>query len=167
MGLNTMMGRKPKSQDHCLPDSPSVLNDLNQFYGRFDTPDFKAECDIICASTPRNPTIQLKEQEVGLCLSQTKPRKAPGPDGLCGHVLKVCSTQLRAVLTRLFQRLLYTCTVPRSWNVSTIRPVPKKPGPTDLNNFCPVALTPVMAKCMERVDSKHLTSYIAEQLDPL
>ena len=55
----------------------------------------------------------------------------------------------------------------RAWKASIIRPVPKKPGSKDLNDFCPVALAPVLAKCMESDVSKHLTSSIAQQLDPL
>ncbi|XDV35077.1 hypothetical protein PO909_005118, partial [Leuciscus waleckii] len=53
------------------------------------------------------------------------------------------------------------------WKHSIIRPVPKKPRSKSLNDFRPVALTPILAKCMEKVVRKHLTSCIKEQFDPL
>lgn len=149
-GLNTMMGRRSKGgDDDDLLDTPSFVNDLNRFYGRFDIEDFKDKSNTICLSAHRNPTIQLSEQEVGICLSQIKPHKAPGPDGLGGRALKVCASQLKPAVG-LFQFLLNTCTVPKTWKHSIIRPVPKKPRSKSLN-----------------VVSKHLTSCIKEQFDPL
>ncbi|KAK1784942.1 hypothetical protein P4O66_018370, partial [Electrophorus voltai] len=47
--------------------------------------------------------------------------------------------------------------VPSSFKQSTIVPVPKKPRPSDLNDYRPVALTSVMMKCFEkRVRDYHL-----------
>lgn len=126
-GLNTLMGRRSKGgDDDDLLDTPSFVNDLNRFYGRFDIAHFKDKSNAICLGAHRNPTIQLSEQEVGICLSQIKPHKAPAPDGLGGRALKVCASQLKTVLTRLFQFLLNTCTVPKTWKHSIIRPVPKQ-----------------------------------------
>lgn len=110
----------------------SFANDLNHFQGRFDAPDSKDKSDSICTNIPRNPTIQLSEEEVGTCPT---------------------------VLTKLFQFLkLYTYTMPTTWKASTIRPVSKKSGSKELNNFCPIALTSVLAKRMERVGCNRLTS---------
>lgn len=165
-GLNKMMGRRPKILEDSAMDV-SFANDLNQFYGRFDTSDSKNKSDAILTNIPSNSTIQLSEEEVGTCLSRIKPHKAPGPDGLRGKVLKTCAAQLTSVLTRLFQFLLVNCTMPTTWKVSTIRPVPKTTGSKELNNFRPIALTSVLAKCMERVVCHHLSSSIGQQLDPL
>lgn len=90
-GLNTMMGRMPKRQDDGSLDSPSFVNDLNRFYRKFDTTDFKDVRNVFFASVPRNPTIQLSEEKVGTFLLQIKPHKAPGPDGLHRCNLKMYS----------------------------------------------------------------------------
>lgn len=167
--LNIMMGRSKKAQvGHCIAEhSLSFVNDLNHFYSRFDSTDAKEKALSACAEVPRDQPIQLSEEDVGGYLSRVKPHKAPGPDCLGGRVLKVCSAQLKGVLTVLFQILLNTCTVPNSWKTSIIKPLPKKPGSKTLNNFRPVALTSVLAKCMERVVSKHLVAAVKDQLDPL
>ena len=57
--------------------------------------------------------------------------------------------------------------MPGVWKSSIIKPIPKKPGSKELNDFHPVALTPVLAKCMERVVTKHLTASLNLYLDPL
>ena len=56
--------------------------------------------------------------------------------------------------------------MPRAWKTSTIIPVPKKAAPLQLNDHRPVALTPTIAKCFEKVVSKHLKFDVVDQLDP-
>lgn len=92
-----MMGRMPKGGDDDLLDTPSFVNELNRFYGRFNIADFKDKSNAICLGVHRNSIIQLSEQEVGTRLSQIKPHKALGPDGL--GALKVCASQLKTVLS--------------------------------------------------------------------
>jgi len=56
--------------------------------------------------------------------------------------------------------------MPRAWMTSTIIPVPEKATPLQLNDYRPVALTPIIAKCFEKVVSKHLKFDTVDQLDP-
>ena len=56
--------------------------------------------------------------------------------------------------------------MPHAWKNSTIIPVPKKATPFQLNDYHPVALTPIIAKCFEKVVSKHLKFVVLDQLDP-
>jgi hypothetical protein len=51
--------------------------------------------------------------------------------------------------------------------MSTIVPVTKKAKVTELNDFCPVALTSVIMKCFERLVKDHITSTLPDTLDPL
>ena len=62
--------------------------------------------------------------------------------------------------------LLYLHVMPRARKTSTIIPVPKKATPLQLNDYRPVALTPIIAKCFEKVVSKHLKFDVVDQLDP-
>lgn len=150
-----------------MADCGKFVNDLNIFYGRYDVRDPKIGCSITCDQIGSYEHIQLSEEEVAMSLSKIRPNKAPGPDGLQGRVLKVCSQQLKGVLTQLFQILLNCGVCPNSWKKSTIIPVPKVSKAIALGDFRPVALTPLLAKCMERVVSTHLMSSVGNQLDPL
>ena len=51
--------------------------------------------------------------------------------------------------------------------MATIVTVPKKAKVTELNDYCPVALTSVIMKCFERLVNDHITSNIPDTLDPL
>ena len=144
-GLNKMMGRNG-SNKQCVDVNKQFVDDLNNHYARFDTCDFSEEREKECERVPLYESISLTEEEVTACLSRINPNKAPGPDGLGGRLLKECKQQLRGVITMLFQHLLNTRTVPLSWKRSTIVPLPKKRNACILNDFRPVALTPILAK---------------------
>ena len=100
-------------------------------------------------------------------LKKVNPYKAKGPDGLGGRIFKDCAEQLGNVMTRLFQLLMDTNSVPIIWKTSTIIPIPKKTGAKELQDFRPVALTPILSKCLEKVICSHLKVALCEQLDPL
>ncbi|XDV34345.1 hypothetical protein PO909_004512 [Leuciscus waleckii] len=162
-----MMGRKGKKTNPIQSHNASFADELNVFFGRFDTGECSTEVDRICSDIPLYENITLEEHEIAYCLSRTKLNKAPGPDGLNGRVLKDCVYQLTGVFTQLFQLLLSTRIVPNLWKVSTVVPVPKITGAKGLNDFRPISLTSVLGKCMERVIMRHLMYFVSDVLDPL
>ena len=72
-------------------------------------------------------------------------KKAAGPEGISGRVLKLCADQLASVFTMIFNLFLAQPVV-LTFKKSTIIPVPKKTRPACLNDSCPVALTSVVMK---------------------
>ena len=81
--------------------------------------------------------------------------------------MKVCAPQLGPVFARLFQLFLDSMSVSRAWKSSIIIPVPKKPSVKQMNDFRPVALTSILAKCMERIVCNQLVASVADRRDPL
>ena len=71
------------------------------------------ESGKLCQSTDSDP-VTLVESEVVKCLSRVNPNEVPGPDGMRGRVLKVCSDQLGPFFTRCFQWLFDIHFMPRS-----------------------------------------------------
>ena len=57
--------------------------------------------------------------------------------------------------------------MPKSWKTSTIIPIPKNNKASALNDFRPVALTSILAKCFETVVCQHLRREVMIKLDPL
>ncbi|KAK3567313.1 hypothetical protein QTP86_018048, partial [Hemibagrus guttatus] len=100
--------------------------------------------------------LTVEEHEVRCMLRAFNPRKAAGPDGIPGRVLKDCMDQLTGVFTRIFNQSLST--VPPCMKSSTIIPLPKKPHISSLNDYRPVALTPVVMKCFEKLVRGHIIS---------
>ena len=57
--------------------------------------------------------------------------------------------------------------VPRVWRTSSIIPVPISFHAKDLNDFRPIALTSVIFKRLEKIESNYLTASVANCMDPL
>uniref|UniRef100_A0A3Q3R856 Uncharacterized protein n=1 Tax=Monopterus albus TaxID=43700 RepID=A0A3Q3R856_MONAL len=93
--------------------------------------------------------------------------KAAGLDKIPGRALRARASELAEVLTTIFNLSLSQSTVPTCFKTTTIVPLPKKSPVTCLNNYRPVALTPIIMKCFERVVLVHIQSSIPGTLDPL
>lgn len=81
--------------------------------------------------------------------------------------MRECTTQLKGVLTQLFQLSLDCNVVPQVWKESTIILLPKKAHAKDLIDYRPVALTSALCKCMEKVVCQQLSQAMIGKLDPL
>ncbi len=149
---------------------PLIAVELNNFYGRF-------ECNsgtILPSSTSRSSrqssndyAITLSEDDVRRELRRVNVRKAAGPDGITGRVLRSCADQLAGLFTSIFNESLTTSVVPTPFKKSVIIPVPKNSKPSCLNDYRPVALTSTVMKVFERLLKKHICSSIPATLDPL
>ena len=115
---------------------------------------------------PAPSSLTLTEHEVRRTLKAVNPRKAAGPDGVPGRVLRDCADQLTGVLTKIFNRSLSQAIVPPCLKTSTIIPVPKKSTVSCLNDYRPVALTPITMKCFEKLVRSHIISSMPPRLDP-
>ncbi|KAI4874533.1 hypothetical protein NFI96_008031 [Prochilodus magdalenae] len=62
---------------------------------------------------------------------------------------------------------LSSATIPTCLKPTTIIPVPKKSSVSCLNNYCSVALIPIIMKCFERLVMRHIKTLLPPSLDPL
>ncbi len=111
--------------------------------------------------------ITVSEDEGRRALKRVNVRKAAGPDGITGRVLRSCADQLAGLFTSIFNESLATSVVPTSFKKSIIIPVPKNNKPSCLNDYRPVALTSIVMKVFERLVKSHICSSIPVTLDPL
>lgn len=88
-----------------------------------------------------------------------------GPDSIPARVLKLCAMELSPVLYSLMHESYSTARWPTLWKKSTIIPLPKKPRPSELNHYRPVALTPIASKCYEKLILHNILSTVNPQLD--
>ncbi len=94
-------------------------------------------------------------------------RKAAGPDNIPGRVLKDCAEQLTDVLTDIFNTSLSQAVIPTCLKSTTIIPVPKKLPVSCLNDYRPIALTPIIMKCFKRLVMHNIKTSFPSTLDPL
>ncbi|KAK1805268.1 hypothetical protein P4O66_019609, partial [Electrophorus voltai] len=171
--------RSPRSGQMSMDDS--LANELNTFFAHFEATSSSVNANSASAnnangaisatnSTCAEPTIEqrpliITESDVRRVFKSVNTRKVAGPDDICGRVLKACADQLALVFTDIFK--LFLMLVPSGFKRSTMVPVPKKPRPSGLNDYRPVALTSVMMKCFEKLVSDFITSSLPTSMDPL
>ena len=167
--VSTITGYKLKSNSIQSDDPETLASELNAFFTRFDKHDFTSQQKQTLDSVMQldHERIVVEEAEIGRLFKHINVRSAAGPDNISGKLLKLCHESLTPVFTNLFQWSLDTCYVPTLWKTSTIVPVPKKKSPAQMNDYRPVALTPIPMKCLERVALKHLKADTASNQDPL
>ncbi|XP_073426005.1 uncharacterized protein [Dendrobates tinctorius] len=163
-----------KSHPTIVNPSRSLAAELNEFYCRFEASSthsgYSSLSSSVCSYKDHslcNTQVVISEAEVIRILKGLKVKKAPGPDGVSPMCLKVCATQLAPILTNIYNVSLKECVVPQCWKNSTIIPVPKKVGSSELNDYRPVALTSVAMKVFERIMMSHLIKFTQKLWDPL
>ncbi len=135
---------------------PLLAEELNTLYGCF-------ECNGGSASgcsrqSSDDHVITVSEDKVRREQKRVNVRKAAGPDGITGRVLRSCADQLAGLFTSIFNESLATSVVPTSFKKSVIIPVPKNSKPSCLNDYRPVALTSTVMKVFERLLKNHICS---------
>lgn len=90
----------------------------------------------------------LSTHKVRICPRNINPWKAAGPDGVLSRVLKDCAGELAEVFTTNYNILLSSAWVPACFRSAKLVPVPKMSRITCLNDYRPVVLTLIPAKCM-------------------
>ncbi len=169
-GLRTICAFGNKSSAEARAD-PLLADELNTFYGRFECNGGSAALPSSASGSSRqrseNHVITMSEDEVRRALKRVNIRKAAGPDGITGRVLRSCADQLAGLFTSIFNESLATSVVPTSFKKSIIIPVPKNNKPSCLNDYRPVALTSIVMKVFERLVKSHISSSIPVTLDPL
>ena len=82
-------------------------------------------------------------------------------------MLRGCADQLVDVFTDIFNPSLSSTIALTCFKATTIIPVPKKSSVFCLNDYRPVALTPIITKCFERLVMRHIKTLLPPSLDTL
>ena len=132
------------------------MNNLNSFYARFENPNPNIEHssaleNTLIEKTKTDEPVIVSESEVKCEFKRVNGRKACGPDGIKGKVLRMCFEQLGFIFSFIMNESLSQHSLPSVWKQSEIIPVPKKKkeNVTEFNDLRPIALTSVVMKCME------------------
>ena len=89
-------------------------------------------------------------KELKNALKKVKTRKAPGPDGITGEMLKHLGASSRAALLKIFNYSWMKGVVPAVWKEAVIIPVPKKDkDKKNLLSYHLISLLSCVVKCCE------------------
>ena len=112
-----------------------------------------------------NPSLDgtLSEIELRKALNKLKGGKSPGPDGILGDCLKVfgrkCESLLLLILKRVFDNHIY----PDGWTTNYLKPIYKKGGTSDPDNFRGLAIGSALGKLFSIVMVERLETFIKSE----
>ncbi len=164
-GINNITGFKG-NKPATVNIAASLPDELNTFYARFEADNTAHTESAHTTAAEEVSQLTLSVADVTRSFKRVNIRKAVGPDGIPGRVLKACAFQLAGVFTDIFNLSLSLSVVPSCFKKSTIVPIPKKNKITCLNDWRPVALTPIFSKCFEKLVREHICSVLPDSLDP-
>ena len=104
--------------------------------------------------------IIVNKDEVYELMKQLEERKAVGPDGISGQILKECKNQLIDPIYDLIKCSVQTGKVPKEWKRADIVPIYKSGKKDEPLNYRPVSLTSIVCKICEKVIKKQWTKFL-------
>ena len=110
-------------------------------------------------STGRFQVSPVTPGELRRVIGRMRNSTSCGADGLCMRFIKQCIDSLCPVITHIVNSSLVHHTVPSSWKLALVHPIPKTAKSTDVSNFRPISILPTIAKITERVVYEQLFSY--------
>ena len=140
---------------------------LNQFFAlQTDLPgrDSCPDSSQLSVNTEEFSTLQSTPAEVKRILSSLPIRKASGNDGISTRLLRECANSISVSLSALFNRSFNECHFPSAWKDALVVPVFKRGDRSNLSNYRPISLLPVVSKVCERVVYNKLSHFLSSFL---
>ena len=103
----------------------------------------------------------VTDREVLNSLSKLSPSKSSGCPLLTNRVLREVAPSISQSLTYIFNLSLQSSTFPQDWKTAVVVPLYKQRGDARApTNYCPVSLLPAVAKVLDAIQSKRLSSFL-------
>lgn len=172
--LNEILGRKKKSIDEVIinnfPANKTSKAIAEDFSDHFSSQALKIvhSCNsrtLIHQDLHIAHSIYLEkasELEVLNMLTSLNTNKGPGADNVRAVDLKQNAVSLAPVIRAIINQSLDQCYVPKALKRALIRPIFKGGVKTKLENYRPIAILPVVEKCLEEIVVRRLNSFITK-----
>ena len=102
----------------------------------------------------------IKEEELRDAMKELKSGKTPGLDGIYGECLKIFWAKYESILLRLLRRIFANYIYPTQWTTHFLKPIYKKGGAFDPDNFRGLAIGSALAKVFSIIMLKRLNNFI-------
>ena len=129
-------------------------NALNDFFCRFER-----HSNTVTELPPIDTSFKpFTVSQVYNVLRTLDVTKSCGPDKLPARLFRTLADSLAVPIQTMFNNSISMGTVPTIWKSATIKPVPKNKCASEPKDYRPIALTPILAKCLERLLIPYITS---------
>lgn len=149
-----------KEQGHLAESDDEKASTLNQQFCDSFSSESSTSIPFLRRKFPVMPDIKITENGVFKLLSNLKPSKAAGPDGLHPLVLKQLAPVISPTLALIFQKSLDNGSLPNDWRDANICPLFKKGDRSLAINYRPVSLTSIVCKTLEHIVASNIMAHI-------
>ena len=106
--------------------------------------------------------LDITEDEITKSIHNLKLNSSPGYDDITPKLLKITVPYISKVLLHIFNSSFKTGTFPSRMKTAKVVPIFKKGNRSDVNNYRPISLLPILSKCLEKIMHNRLTSYLVK-----
>ena len=93
-------------------------------------------------------------------LKEVNSKKSAGPDQIPARLIKDCAYELALPIAQLINVILETSIIPNNFKIGRVSEIYKSGEKSQLNNYRPITVLPIISKIMERCVYNQLTDYL-------
>ena len=112
-----------------------------------------------------NSTFKFQEIQITSVLknlSKLKTNKSTGLDRITARLLKDAAVVIAPSLTQIFNLSLSSSTFPQIWKNGRVTPIFKSGERSDMTNYRPITVLPILSKILERFVHTQIYNYLTE-----
>ena len=154
------------NNNEILTNDPTEICEL---FADYFSSCFNVETDtsseMTIKNTPSQPclsTITFNDHTIYKLIQSFKPSKSVCPDGLPPYFLKYCLPNLIPLINKIYTISLTSSTYPEAWKSTLIRPKHKSGTKTEVSNYRPINITPILSRIMERIVKSSMNSFLID-----
>ena len=145
----------------------NIANLFNQyFYSVFHDSSSLPNIDDLPPIHNSLSSITISPTDVFEVLVSLDVEKSPGMDKISPRVLRNCAVALTEPLHHLFSLSLCYATLPSSWKIHKVVPIPKAGDLTSVKNYRPISLLSNTSKVLERIIYNKIINHISKDINP-
>ena len=135
-----------------ISDPSRIAYEFNSLFASFFSG--STDQDRVTSPTLEFPPLErfsITSTQVSSEIRNLSAHKAYGPDGISAHMLKLAAPAIVPVLTLFYNHTLASGCLPSAWKRANVVPVFKQGEKSNLINYRPVSLTPIICKLLEKI----------------
>ncbi|CAH8679512.1 unnamed protein product [Schistosoma haematobium] len=115
---------------------------------------------VMCVTSNSIKPISFTCMKINKAINTLKLSKGHGVDGISSFLYKYGGPDIPLLLLKLFTLSMETGSYPYCWKTAYIIPRYKSGDKTDMNNYRPINITPVISRIMEKIISDELSKFL-------
>ena len=130
-------------------------------------PNTTLDCDTFPSPPNHISQVTITSEDVCSALSHLEVNKAMGHDRIPPYLLKNFAPPLLEPITLLFNQCLVNMRIPIDWKIHKICPIYKSGDKTNISNYRPISLLPILSKVFESIMYNKIIDFIHPRISKL